>query len=189
MTVHPIRICGDPVLAQPATTVTQFDKDLRHLIRDLFATNAAANGAGLAANQIGDGRRVFVYDCHDDQRNQHRGYVINPVIETSEIPTHKLDANDDTEGCLSVPGESFPTARAPWAKVTGVNIAGAPIVAEGNGFFARCLQHETDHLNGYLYLDRLQGKYDSAAKRMVKRRGWNEPGNSWMPGTVPDPFA
>lgn len=169
--------------------MTVFDQELSDFIDDLFETNEAANGAGLAATQVGDGRRVFVYDCPDDAGVRHRGYIVNPVLETSEIPEGMPDPDGDYEGCLSVPGENFPTGRAHWAKVTGVDKDGEPIEVEGTGFFARCLQHETDHLDGLLYLDRLIGRYKREAKRMVRDRGFTEPGLSWLPGTDPDPFG
>jgi peptide deformylase len=189
VTIRPIVICGEPVLHRPTKPVTVFDDELAAFVDDLFETNTAAHGAGLAANQVGDDRRVFIYDCPDDAGVRHRGYVVNPVIETSEIPETMPDPDDDYEGCLSVPGENFPTGRAAWAKVTGVDVTGQPVEVEGTGFFARCLQHETDHLDGRLYLDRLVGRHARAAKKMVKARGWGVPGLSWMPGTDPDPFG
>ena len=111
---------------------------------------------------------MFVYDC-PDHGTRRRGYVINPTIETSPIPTNMPDPDDDSEGCLSVPGENFPTGRADWAKVTGVDSDGEPVEVEGTGFFARCLQHEIDHLDGHLYLDRLIGKNARAAARRSRR--------------------
>ena len=158
MTIRPIVICGEPVLHQPTRPVTEFGTtELETLIQDMFETNEAAHGAGLAANQIGDDRRLFIYDC-PDHGTRRRGYIINPTIETSPIPTNMPDPDDDSEGCLSVPGENFPTGRADWARVKGFDSDGEPIEVEGTGFFARCLQHETDHLDGYLYIDRLIGK-------------------------------
>jgi peptide deformylase len=189
VTIHPIVICGDPVLHRPTTPVTVFDESLAIFIDDLFETNTAANGAGLAANQVGDSRRVFIYDCPDDDGVRHRGHVINPVIETSGVPETMPDPDDDYEGCLSVPGENFPTGRAHRAKVTGVDKDNKPIVVEGTGFFARCLQHETDHLDGFLYLDRLVGRNARAAKKMIKANGWGVPGRSWLPGRDADPFG
>jgi peptide deformylase len=189
MTVRPIYIVGDPVLATPTKPVTEFGESLDTLVEDMFETMAAANGVGLAANQIGVDQRVFVYDCPDDDGNRHRGVVVNPTIETSEIPEGMPDPDDDYEGCLSVPAESFPTGRASWAKVTGVDLTGAAIEVEGTGFFARCLQHETDHLDGFLYLSRLVGRNAKEAKRMLKANKWNFPGNTWDPSTVGDPFA
>jgi peptide deformylase len=189
MTIRPIVICGEPVLHRPTHPVSEFrTAELDAFIQDLFDTNEAAHGAGLAANQVGDDRRIFIYDC-PDHGARRRGYVINPTIETSQIPTNMPDPEDDSEGCLSVPGENFPTGRADWAKVTGVDSAGQPIEVEGKGFFARCLQHEVDHLNGFLYLDRLIGKNARAGRKAVKANGWGVPGLSWLPGRDPDPFG
>jgi peptide deformylase len=196
MAVRPIRIVGDPVLHSPTSPVPVGDDgslpdDLPDLITDMFDTMDAANGVGLAANQIGVSLRVFVYDCAETRgrSTRRRGVVINPVLETSEIPETMPDPDTDEEGCLSVPGEQFPTGRADWARVTGLDAEGNPITLEGTDLFARMLQHEVGHLDGYLYLDRLVGRYARAAKRMVKARSWGVPGLSWMPGEVPDPFG
>ena len=114
---------------------------------------------------------------------------MNPVLETSEIPQTMPDPDEDFEGCLSVPGEQFPTGRADWAKVTGTDADGNPIEVEGTGFFARMLQHETGHLDGFLYTDVLIGRNARAAKKIIKRSGWGKPGLTWTPGTVDDPFG
>jgi peptide deformylase len=196
MAVVPIRIVGDPVLHTPTTPVRvgsdgSLPTELAGLIASMYDTMDAAHGVGLAANQIGYGLRLFVYDCADDRgrADRRRGVVINPVLETSEIPETMPDPGDDDEGCLSVPGESFPTGRATWARVTGLDADGSSIEVEGTGLFARMLQHETGHLDGLLYLDCLIGRHARAAKRSVKSHGWGVPGLSWMPGEVPDPFG
>jgi peptide deformylase len=189
MAVHPIRIVGDPVLHKHTQPVTAFDDELRALVQDMFETNTAANGVGLAANQIGVDLRIFVYDCPDEKGVRQRGAVANPVLTTSETPEIMPDPDTDWEGCLSVPGENFPTRRAEWTKVEGFDANGTPVSVEGRGLLARCLQHETDHLDGILYLDRLMGRHNREAKRMLKRNGWGVPGHSWMPGEVPDPFG
>jgi peptide deformylase len=196
MAVVPIRIVGDPVLHSATTPVPvsadgKLPAELASLIDDMFDTMDAAHGVGLAANQIGVAQRVFVYDCADDRGKtvRRRGVIVNPVLETSEVPETMPDPDDDDEGCLSVPGESFPTGRASWARVTGLDADGTPITLEGTGLFARMLQHETGHLDGFLYLDRLIGRHARAAKRTVKSHGWGVPGNSWMPGEDPDPFG
>ncbi|MEC3981518.1 peptide deformylase [Amycolatopsis sp. H20-H5] len=181
MTVHAIRIAGDPVLHNPTREITEFDEKLRTLTEDMFETMYAAEGVGLAANQIGLDLRLFVYDCLDDEGARHKGVVVNPKLETSEIPETMPDPDDDWEGCLSAPGESYPTGRATWAKVTGQDIEGNPIEVAGTGYFARCLQHETDHLDGFIYLDRLVGRHARAAKKMLKANDWGVPGNSWLP--------
>ncbi|MEV4144871.1 peptide deformylase [Amycolatopsis sp. NPDC049691] len=186
MTIHPIVIAGEPVLHQPTREITEFDEKLRTLVDDMFETMYAAEGVGLAANQIGLDLRVFVYDCPDDEGVRHKGVVVNPKLETSEIPETMPDPDDDWEGCLSAPGESYPTGRAKWAKVTGSDIEGNPIEVEGTGYFARCLQHETDHLDGYIYLDRLVGRHARAAKKMLKHNKWGVPGNSWLPPKTPE---
>jgi peptide deformylase len=187
MAVCPIRIVGDPVLHNPTSLVTDFGAELHALVDDMFDTMAAAQGVGLAANQIGVDLRVFVYDCADEQGGRQRGVVVNGVLETSDRPETMPDPDDDWEGCLSVPGESFPTGRAAWARVTGVDADGVPVTVEGTGLLARCLQHETDHLDGTLYLNRLVGRYAREAKKMLKAQGWGEPGLSWDPAaTRPD---
>ncbi|ATQ28947.1 peptide deformylase [Rhodococcus ruber Chol-4] len=193
MAILPIRIVGDPVLHHPTKPVTQSPAELAQLIADMYETMDAANGVGLAANQVGVDLRLFVYDCPDLDESgtvvRRRGEVINPVLETSEIPETMPDPDDDVEGCLSVPGEQFPTGRAEWAKVTGTDAQGDPVEIEGHGFFARMLQHEVGHLDGYLYVDKLIGRNARAAKKTIKRAGWGVPGLSWVPGTVEDPFG
>ncbi len=196
MAVVPIRIVGDPVLHTPTQPVPvaadgSLPADLPELIANLYQTMDAAHGVGLAANQIGVGLRVFVYDCADNRgmTERRRGVVVNPVLETSEVPETMPDPDNDDEGCLSVPGESFPTGRATWARVTGLDADGKPVSIEGNDLFARMLQHETGHLDGFLYLDRLVGRHARAAKRAVKSHGWGVGGLSWLPGEDPDPFG
>jgi peptide deformylase len=196
MAVVPIRIVGDPVLHTATSPVPvaadgSLPEEIADLIADLYETMDAAHGVGLAANQIGVPLRVFVYDCADErgQSTRRRGVVINPVLETSEVPETMPDPEDDDEGCLSVPGESFPTGRADWARVTGLDADGSQVTLEGDGLFARMLQHETGHLDGFLYLDRLVGRNARSAKKTVKSNGWGVPGLSWMPGEGPDPFG
>jgi peptide deformylase len=194
--VVPIRIVGDPVLHTvtspiPVGTDGSLPAELAQLIADLYETMDEANGVGLAANQIGVSARVFVYDCADERglSSRRRGVVVNPVLETSDIPETMPDPDNDDEGCLSVPGESFPRGRADWARVTGLDADGNPVVLEGTGLFARMLQHETGHLDGFLYVDGLIGRHARAAKRAVKAQGWGVPGLSWTPGEGPDPFG
>lgn len=196
MAVRRVVILGDPVLHVPTAPVPvgpegALPADLTDLITDMYDTMTAANGVGLAANQIGVGLRLFVYDCAEERGNANyrRGVVINPVLETSEIPETMPDPETDDEGCLSVPGESFPCGRATWARVTGLDADGNPVSLEGTGLFARMLQHETGHLDGLLYVDTLIGRHARSAKRAVKSNGWGVPGLSWLPGSEPDPFG
>lgn len=185
VTVLRIRMVGDPVLHRPTRPVERVDDTLRTLVADMVETMAAAHGVGLAANQVGVDLRLFVYDCPDEQaRTMRRGHVLNPVLETGPRPETMPDADDDQEGCLSVPGESFATGRAEWARVTGTDLDGDPVEVEGAGFLARCLQHEVDHLDGHLYLDRLMGRNQRAAKKTLKRNGWGGPADSWDPSAV-----
>ena len=189
MTVRPITIIGHKALHQPTKKVREVTDEIRTLVDDMFDTMEAAEGVGLAANQIGVPLRLFVYHCPDGDQ-MRRGTVINPVLETSEIPkTMPADDGEDDEGCLSVPGYSWPTGRAGWAKVTGLDEHGNEIEVEGTGFFARCLQHETGHLDGYLYTDVLTGRYKKEAKRVIRDNGWKEAGHTWLPGTDEDPFG
>ena len=153
----------------------------------------------MAANQVGVNKRLFVYHCPDTdgpdgtelpEGGMRRGCVINPVLETSEIPeTMPADDGTEDEGCLSVPGEGFPTGRADWARVTGKNEKGEDISIEGYGFFARMLRHETGHLDGFVYTDVLTGRYKRQAKKTIKRNGWTEAGLTWVPGEDEDPFG
>ncbi|AOD20550.1 MULTISPECIES: peptide deformylase [Rhodococcus] len=193
MAILPIVIVGDPVLHNPTRPVTESPAELAQLIADMFETMDAANGVGLAANQVGVDKRLFVYDCPDRDESgkvaRRRGVVVNPILETSEIPETMPDPEDDLEGCLSVPGENFPTGRADWAKVTGTDENGEPVEIEGHGFFARMLQHEVGHLDGFLYVDVLIGRNARAAKKTIKRAGWGVPGLTWLPGSVEDPFG
>jgi peptide deformylase len=164
-TARPITVVGNPVLHRECRTVTEFDGDLAVLIDDMFASMYAAEGVGLAANQIGVDAKVFVYDCPDDQNTRHIGHVINPVLEDQPVDRRTLD--DGNEGCLSVPGAYAELPRPEFAVVTGQDKDGNPIRVEGTGFFARCLQHETDHLNGYLYIDRLSKRDRKDALRQM----------------------
>lgn len=162
-----IRVVGDPVLHTPTAQVTEFDDALAALVDDMFASLAVAGGVGLAAPQIGVGLAVFVYDCPDETGARHVGHVVNPVIETSGT-TEVAD-----EGCLSVPGPYHDLARATHATVRGVDKTGSPIEVSGTGFFARCLQHETDHLRGVLYIDHLPRNRRRRVIRDMEPYEWN----------------
>ncbi|NUS72230.1 MAG: peptide deformylase [Corynebacteriales bacterium] len=154
--VLPIRIAGDPVLHEPCADVTEFDAELEAFIETMFASMYAAEGVGLAANQIGVAKRIFVYDCPDATEQNQIGHVINPVLR--ELPATERILDDNAEACLSVPGQHAFVARPDTATVDGVDKNGNPISVTGTGLLARCLQHETDHLNGYLYIDRIAKK-------------------------------
>jgi peptide deformylase len=162
-----IVVVGNPVLAQPAKPVTEFDDALAKLIDDMFESLAVAQGVGLAAPQVGVGLAVFVYDCPDENGNRQRGHVVNPTIETSGEPILA------DEGCLSVPGPYHELERATRATVRGVDKTGAAVEVSGTGYFARCLQHETDHLKGVLYIDHLPRNRRRRVLREMEPYEWN----------------
>ena len=180
--IRPICITGAPVLHQRAQEVTEFDQELRDLVQDMFETMDAAPGVGLAAPQIGVGLRVFVYDWDAEDGSEQRGVVINPVLEISEIPEGEPDWDTESEGCLSVPGERFPIKRAQRASVRGVDLNQNPVEISAEGWFARIFQHEFDHLNGSLYVDRLVEPHKSDSQKVVVEKGWGVPGLTWLPG-------
>ncbi|WP_025272430.1 peptide deformylase [Haloglycomyces albus] len=166
--VRPIVHYGDPVLHQRCTEVTEFDQELAELVDDMFASMYEADGVGLAANQIGVNARVFVIDCPDDEGKHTVAHIVNPELQAVEGERKLVLEN---EGCLSVPGEYTEVARADHAVVTGKDKNGKDITLEGTGFLARCLQHETDHLNGTVYVDKLPKK---VRKRLLKNAGLSE---------------
>ncbi len=173
MTVRPITIVGHKALHQPTKRVREVTDEVRELVADMFDTLDAANGAGLAANQVGVRLRIFVYDCAAADEVDLRGVVINPVLEKGVVPPGDPAPEEGLEGCLSVPGEHYPTARSDWARVTGTDLEGNQVVIDAlGGTLARCLQHETDHLDGKLYLERLTPTYRTQARSDVKARGW-----------------
>jgi peptide deformylase len=159
--VQPIRLFGDPVLRTPAERVVTFDKELRKLVKDLHETLEEAQGAGLAAPQIGVGLRVFVY--HMDGAD---GHLINPDLSLSD------ETQDGDEGCLSLPDLRFPCTRAMRTVAKGFNEFGEPVEIEGSELLARCLQHETDHLDGIIFIDRLDRDTRKSAMREIRRAEW-----------------
>ncbi len=173
-----VTVVGEPVLRRRCRPVTAFDDELATLIDDMFASMEVASGVGLAANQIGVDLAVFVYDCTDTWDVRHVGHMVNPVLELPDPGEGSRQTRE--EGCLSVPGPAADVNRALTAAVTGVDRFGRPIRIEGHGLFARCLQHECDHLDGRLYVDHLP----PAERREVLRRmeemkaevwaGWDE---------------
>ncbi|MFD3411168.1 peptide deformylase [Streptomyces cyaneofuscatus] len=165
-TSRPITVVGNPVLHKECKDVTEFGDELAQLIDDMFASQKTAEGVGLAANQIGVDLKVFVYDCPDDDGNRHTGVVCNPVLEELAPEARVLD--DSNEGCLSVPTAYASLARPDYAVVRGQDAQGHPIKVRGSGYFARCLQHETDHLYGYLYIDRLSKRDRKDALRQME---------------------
>ena len=166
-TARPVVVHGTPVLHRRCREVTGFDDDLRQLVADMFASMDAAEGVGLAANQIGVDARVFVYDCPDAEEVHQVGAVVNPVV----LPDPGgVEPDEGPEGCLSVPREFSPLSRPARATVTGQDLDGDPIRVDGTGLLARCLQHETDHLNGVLYVDRLPAEARAAVMAAHRQR-------------------
>ncbi|MFF4250962.1 peptide deformylase [Streptomyces sp. NPDC001663] len=159
---------GEEVLHKPCRDVTEFGPDLAALIDDMFLTMYIAEGAGLAANQVGVDLRLFVYDCPDDDGVRHVGHIVNPVLDALEPAGRRL--LDEGEGCLSVPGAVMDVPRPDRAVVRGFDKDGEAVVIEGTGYFARCLEHETDHVNGHVYLDRLSKRERKDALRQVADR-------------------
>ncbi len=163
--VRPIVRWGDPVMHQVQQPVTSYGEELRTLVADMTATMYAADGVGLAACQIGVDLAVFVYDCPDDDGVMHRGVVCNPEVALPEGRDRRLDEGE--EGCLSFPGAFVDCARPDWARVAGQGLDGEEIAIEGDGLFARCLQHETDHIHGTVFGDRLSSRsYKRLRKKM-----------------------
>jgi peptide deformylase len=182
VTIRPICITGEPVLHARAQEVELFDEALRSLVADMFETMDEAPGVGLAAPQIGVGLRVFTYDYPDDEGNERRGVVINPVLEIGAIVDEPADEDTELEGCLSVPGERFPLKRAEKAIITGVDLDQKPVLIEAEGWFARIFQHEFDHLDGKLYVDRLAEPWKEISADIISDNGWGKPGLTWLPG-------
>ncbi|MEW2497251.1 peptide deformylase [Streptomyces nodosus] len=163
--VRPVTLLGESVLQTPCAQVTDFGPELARLVEDMFATMYAARGVGLAANQIGEALRVFVYDCPDDEEVRHLGHVVNPRLVAADGVVLR-----GPEGCLSLPGLEAGTERYDRAVVEGFTMDGEPVTVEGTGWFARCLQHECDHLDGGLYVDRLSGRRQRRVLRQWSRR-------------------
>lgn len=162
MTVLPVRLFGDPVLTVPADPVTEFDGELRKLVRDLTATLADARGSGLAAPQAGVCRRVFVFHVGGVS-----GHLVNPVLSFPD----ELE-QDGPEGCLSVPGLYFDTKRRLNVVAKGYDGHGDPVQVVGSGELARCLQHETDHLDGVLFIDRMDRDRRKKALAAIRHADW-----------------
>ncbi|WP_406831079.1 peptide deformylase [Pedococcus sp. KACC 23699] len=162
MSIQNIRLFGDPVLRTPAEPVVDFDRELRQLVKDLTETMMDAPGAGLAAPQIGVGLRVFTYWIDGEL-----GHLVNPDLALSE------EMQDGDEGCLSFPGMKFPTPRSLRVVAKGFNQFGEPVLLEGSELMARCIQHETDHLDGILFIDRMDREQRKLAMRAIREAQWS----------------
>ena len=161
MAIQPIRLFGDPVLRRTALEVVDFDKELRTLVADLTDTMLEAPGAGLAAPQIGVGLRVFTWYVDGEV-----GHLVNPDLTLSD------ELQDGPEGCLSLPGLRYDCRRAQSVVARGFDLHGEPLVVEGSELLARAIQHETDHLDGVLFLDRLDSDARKAAMREIRESEW-----------------
>ncbi|MFT0763030.1 peptide deformylase [Scrofimicrobium sp. R131] len=160
MAIREIRVIGDPVLRTPCEWITDIDDRVKSLVEDLLETVDMDGRAGLAANQIGVGLRAFSWNIDGDI-----GYVLNPKL----VATDTEHIQDNEEGCLSVPGLWYRTERSWYARVEGINLDGKPVVVEGEELMARCLQHETDHLEGMIYIDRLDRATRKQALRDIRQ--------------------
>ena len=161
MAIQPIRLFGDPVLRKPAIEVVDFDKELRRLVQDLTDTMMDAPGAGLAAPQLGVGLRVFTWYVDGEL-----GHLVNPSLDLSE------EIQDGPEGCLSLPDLTFDCQRALSVVAVGYDMHGEPVAIEGSDLLARAIQHETDHLDGILFIDRLDADARKAAMREIRESEW-----------------
>ena len=161
MSIQPIRLFGDPVLTTPALAVVDFDKELRQLVADLTETMIDAPGAGLAAPQIGVSLRVFTYWVDDVV-----GHLINPILDLSD------EIQDGPEGCLSLPDITIDTKRAQRVVAKGMNMWGEPVLIEGTDLLARAIQHETDHLDGIIFIDRLDIEGRKTAMKLIRESDW-----------------
>jgi peptide deformylase len=186
MAVLPIRISGDPVLHTPASPVTVIDDELRALVADMFETMDAAPGVGLAGPQVGVPLRLFVFgwtdDSDEDDPHEYRGVAINPELFITPPSVEPADPDTESEGCLSFPGERFPLARGESAILRATDLDGRPYEIEASGWLARIFQHEFDHLDGLLYIDRIDPAYAKVARKIERKKGWGVSGNAWLPG-------
>ncbi|KQY64264.1 MULTISPECIES: peptide deformylase [unclassified Nocardioides] len=161
MAIQPIRLFGDPILRSRALEVTTFDKELRALVADLTDTMLEAPGAGLAAPQIGVGVRVFTWNVDGEL-----GHLVNPVLDLSE------ETQFGPEGCLSLPELTYDCRRAMSVVASGFNMHGEPVRIEGSELLARAIQHETDHLDGVLFIDKLDTEARKDAMRTIRESDW-----------------
>jgi peptide deformylase len=161
VSVQSIRLFGDPILRRPAPEVVTFDKELRTLVQDLTDTMNRAGGAGLAAPQIGVGLRAFTWNIDGEV-----GHLINPVLDLSD------EIQDGPEGCLSLPDLTYDCKRALRVVAKGFTVHGEPVTIEGSDLLARCIQHETDHLDGVLFIDRLDTDARKMAMKAIRESDW-----------------
>lgn len=166
MSLRELRIYGDPVLGSRAEEISRFDAGLRALASDMLETMDKAGGGGLAANQVGILKRIFVYDCSHTQSGLC-GALVNPVW----TPVGEQQQTGP-EGCLSIPGISAETTRFNQVFVSGQDIEGRPVSMVASGLMARCIQHETDHLDGVLFLQRLEAPVRKKAMRAIHESEW-----------------
>ena len=170
MAVHPVRLFGDPVLRTPCDPVTVFDDRLARTVADLMDTARNEDGGCFAAPQIGLSTRVFVYSC-----GGREGHLVNP--EWEPIGDERTEVS---EGCLSIPGVSEPTERYARVRARGFDVNGVPVTFEADGILARAVQHETDHLDGVLFLQRLTAERRRAAMARIRASSWFGSATSWL---------
>ena len=182
MPIRPICITGEPVLHAKALPVTVFDDELRQLVEDMYETMDAAPGVGLAAPQVGIGQRIFTYNWTEDDGTHKRGVIINPVLELGPISDDWPDEDEESEGCLSFPGYRFGLKRADHAIVTGLDLEQKPVHLEARGWLARIFQHEFDHLDGLIYVNRLRDEFQVEVDEIIAEEGWGKDGLEWLPG-------
>lgn len=163
MAIRDIRVIGDPILRTPCEWITDIDDKVKSLVEDLLEGVALDGRAGLAANQIGVGLRAFSWNIDGEI-----GYVLNPKL----VAKSEDEYQDGDEGCLSVPELWYPTERAWYARVEGIDLDGKPVIVEGEELMARCLQHETDHLEGMIYIDRLDRATRKKALADIRKKNY-----------------
>lgn len=173
---------GDPVLHAVAAPVENITDSVRKLVDDMFETMDAAPGVGLAAPQVGVGLRLYTYSYVDGDGGQWRGVIINPELWMRPLEPGEPDPEEESEGCLSFPGERFALRRSDRVRVTGTDLEGASVTIDVSGWRARIMQHEFDHLDGILYVDRLGDGDWKTVQKIARKRGWGRPGAAWMPG-------
>jgi peptide deformylase len=182
MATRAVRIFGDPVLRQRAPEVVDFDRQLRRLVRDLDDTLTDQRGAGLAATQVGVLQRVFVWHTEGSS-----GHIVNPVLEFPDD-----EEQEGEEGCLSIPGLYFDTVRRLNVVARGLDMHGRPLQVVGTDFLARALQHETDHLDGVLFIDHLDPVARKAAMKAIREAEWSQapvPAFKFSPHAVRGPVT